>query len=177
MVVLSKAHSWDKHIQFVHRKAAKGITLLCRLLWFLPRLALCSLYGAYMLPHLCYADAVWSTYTKTQISNLEHRQNYAAHFILCRCRDAATLNMQKNLDWLTLTSMRAVSGAMVMSLSVSGYGPSYWTDLFQPAASTHLHGTRFTSSGGICLLEVRTEMGKKSLRKGEHTGGILFHQA
>ena len=98
VVVLSKTLSWDKHIQFVHKKAAKGITLLCRLLWFLPRQALCSLYGAYMLPHLCYADAVWSTYTKTQSSSLEHPQNYAAHIILCRCRDASALNMQKEHD-------------------------------------------------------------------------------
>ena len=70
-----------------------------------------------------------------------------------------------------------MSRAIAMSLSVSGYGPSYWTDLFQPAASTHLHETRYASSRGIHLLEVRTEMGKKSLHTGEHTGGILFHQA
>ena len=48
------------------------------------------------------------------------------------------------------------------SLSVSGYGPSYLTNLFQSAASIHLHKIRSASSGGIHLPQVRTKMGKKS---------------
>ena len=134
-VVLSDTLSWDKHIHLVHKKAAKGIGLLRRLSWFLPRQALCSMYGAYVPPHLCYADAVWGTCTKAQSSSLECLQNYAARIILRRCRDASVMDMHKELGWPTLASRRAVNEVMAMSLSVSGHGPSCSSQLQVPTCA------------------------------------------
>ena len=54
-VVISDTLSWSQHIDLVCSKAAKGIG---RLSWFLPMQALCTLYNAYIFPHLTYADAV-----------------------------------------------------------------------------------------------------------------------
>ena len=114
------------------------------------------------VPYLCYADAVWSTCTKAQSSSLECLQNYAAYIILGRRRDASGMDMRKELGWPTLASRRTVNEAMAMSLSLSGHGPSYLTDLFKPVATSHMHMTRPASSGGIRLPQVKTEMGKKS---------------
>ena len=64
--------------------------------------------------------------------------------------------------WLAHSGLQeGMSEAMAMSLSVSGYSPSYLTALFQPAASNHLHRKKSASSGGICLPQVKTEIGKK----------------
>ena len=135
-VVLSDTLSCDKHIHLIHKKAARGIGLLRRLSWFLPKHALCSLYNTYVLPHLSYADAVWSISTKVQSSSLKCLQNYAARIILCRYRDASASAMRQELGWPT---RRAASEAMVMHLSVSGHGPSYLINLFRSVASTHLY--------------------------------------
>ena len=70
--------------------------------------------------------------------------------------------MCKELGWPTLASRRTVNEAMAMSLSLSGHGLSYLTDLFKPVASSHMRMTRSASSGGIRLPQVKTEMGKKS---------------
>ena len=74
----------------------------------------------------------------------------------CSCFEHA-----KELGWPTLASRRVASEAMAMSLNVSGCGPSYLADLFQPVANAHQHRTRSASSGGFHLPQVRTEIGKK----------------
>ena len=61
------------------------------------------------------------------------------------------------------SSRRSENEAMAMSLSVS-----YLTDLFQPAASSHMHMTRSASSGGIHLPQVKTEMGILFTYRGAH---------
>ena len=67
-----------------------------------------------------------------------------------------------------------MSEAIAMSLSVSGYSPSYLTALFQLAASNHLHKTKSASSGGICL----QRLGRNILcYTVQHTGGMPFHWA
>ena len=83
-VEISDTLSWSQHIDLVRSKVAKGIGLLRRLSWFLPRQALCTMYNAYILPHLTYADAVRGTCTQGQSNSLEHLQNYAARTILHR---------------------------------------------------------------------------------------------
>ena len=43
-VVISDTLSWSQHIDLVRSRAAKGIGLLCRLSWYLPKQALCTMY-------------------------------------------------------------------------------------------------------------------------------------
>ena len=84
----------------------------------MPKHALCSLYNAYVLPHLSYADAVWSTSTKVRSSSLECLQSYAARIILRRYRDASASAMRQELGWATLAYRRAASEAMSVSLDM-----------------------------------------------------------
>ena len=161
-VVISDTLSWSQHIDLVRSKAAKGIGLLRRLSWFLPRQALCTMYNAYILPHLTYADAVWGTCTQGQSRSLEHLQNYAARIILRRRVGASATDMRRELNWPTLTSRRAASEAVAAYQSVSGHGPAYLSALFQQCARTHQHATRSASCRGIRVPQVRTELGKKA---------------
>ena len=161
-VVISDTLSWSQHIDLVRSKAAKGIGLLHQLSWFLPRQALCTMYNAYILPHLTYADAVWGTCTQGQSKSLEHLQNYAACIILHRRVGASATDMRWELNWPTLASRRAVSEAVAVYQSVSGRGPAYLSALFQQCARTHQHVTRSASCRGICVPQVRTELRKKA---------------
>ena len=98
-VVISDTLSWSHHIDLVRGRVAKGIGLLHRLSWFLPRQALSTMYNAYILPHSTYADAVWGTCTQAQSRGLEHLQNYAACIILHRRVSASATNMRRKLHW------------------------------------------------------------------------------
>ena len=161
-VVINDTLSWSNHIDLVRRKAAKGIGLLRRLSWFLPRQALCTMYSAYVLPHFTYADAVWGTCTQVQSRGLERLQNYAARIILHRRTDTSATAMRCELGWPTLASRRAASVAVAVYRSVSGRSPSYLSALFQASEHTHHHATRSASCRGIRVPRVKTEFGKKA---------------
>ena len=83
-VIITDTLSWSDHLDQVCSKASRGLNLLRRLAWFLPRSALVCYYNAYMLPHLMYAAPVRSSCTKAQSTKLEGLQNFAACIVLRR---------------------------------------------------------------------------------------------
>ena len=161
-VVVNDTLTWDDHIQFVCTKVSKSLNLLRRLAWFLPRRALCCFYSAYVLPHLTYADPVWSTCSLGQSSKLERLQNYAARIILKRRRDSSATEMRKELGWPTLTSRRTLSETKMVFRCLTGRSPSYLSALFNPISHTHQHVTRASSTKGTSIPRIRTEHGRHS---------------
>ena len=173
-VVISDTLSWNQHIDIICSKAAKGIGFLRLLSWFFPRQALCTMYNAYILPHLPYVDAVWGTCTQVQSSGLECIQNYAAHIILHRCLRASATDMQCELSWPTLASRRAVSEAVQyikMSLvAVLTTSLHYFSQVRLPISM--LPGLPPAQT-----LKLGPSSGKRHLPSKEHRGRMDFQQA
>ena len=92
-VTITDTLSWSDHIDQICSKASRGLNLLCKLAWFLPRSALVCYYNAYVLPHLMYAAPVWSSCTMAQSTKLERLQNFAACIILRRHGYASATSM------------------------------------------------------------------------------------
>ena len=103
-VMVNQSLSWSDYIDLVSSRASKGLSLLRRIAWFLPRHVLCCFYKGYILPLMTYADTVWGSCTWAEGDRLERLQNYAARIILGRHRDASATVMCRELGWPTLAS-------------------------------------------------------------------------
>ena len=112
-VIITDTLSWSDHIDQVCSKASRGLNLLRKLAWFLPRSALVCYYNAYVLPHLMYAAPVWASCTMAQSTKLEGLQNFAARIILRRDGYASATSMRKELGWPTLLSRRILGEALI----------------------------------------------------------------
>ena len=161
-VMVNQSLSWSNHIDLVSSRASKGLNLLRRIAWFLPKNVLCCFYKGYILPQLTYADTVWGSCTRAESDRLERLQNYAARIILGRRRDASATAMRCELGWPTLASRRALAELQMVYRCVTGCAPQYLVSLFVRNTDIHLHNTRAAASGGIHVPKVRSEFGKKS---------------
>ncbi len=113
-VTITDTLSWSDHIDQVCSKASRGLNLLRRLAWFLPRSALVCYYNTYWFPHLMYAAPVWSSCTKAQSTKVEGLQNFAARIVL-RCYGyASATSMRNELVWPTLLSRRILGEILIL---------------------------------------------------------------
>ena len=104
--MVNQSFSWSDHIDLVSSRASKGLR---RIAWFLPRHVLCCFYKGYILPLMTYANTVWGSCARAEGDRLERLQNYAAHVILGRRRDASATAMRRELGWPTLATRRALA--------------------------------------------------------------------
>ena len=161
-VMLNDTLTWSDHVNLICTKASKGIDLLRRIAWFLPKEALLCHYNAYILPHFTYADIVWNTCTASESARLERLQNYAVRIILQRHWEASATCIRKEMGWHTLASRRMLSEVVTTFHSISGHSPHYLSSLLRPVVSLHNHGTRSVTTNGLHLPKVSTGFGKKS---------------
>lgn len=137
-----------------YSKVSKGVNLLHRISWFLPKESLVCCYNAYILHHCTYADSAWNT---AQSAKLERLQNYTAHIILQQCREVSATCMREQLGWPILVSRRRLSEALVTFRC-----PLHLSTLFKSAVSIHCNGTRFVSFNSLYLPRVATGFSKRS---------------
>ena len=156
---------WDDHISQMFTWGTRGINLLCKIAWFLPRDILCCYYNAYILPFFTYADSVWCTCTRAHSNRLERLQSYAARIILYGQRKTSATSMCQELGWPTLPLggdwMRP---CMQIFKCVSGLSPAYHTDLMKPVSSVRVYETRSATTNGLSVPQPGTEFGRKSFR-------------
>ena len=89
-VTITDTLSWSDHIDEVCSKASRGLSLLQRLAWFLPRSALVCYYNAYVLPHLItqisysYRD-ITIAYSTMGIVQYHTVRRYMLGYTIWRC--------------------------------------------------------------------------------------------
>ena len=136
-VMVNQSLSWSDHIDLMSSRASKGLSLLQRIAWFLPRHVLCCFYKGYILPLMTYGDTVWGSCTQAEGDWLERLQNCAARIILGRRRDASATAMRRELGWPSLASKRALAESGMVHWCVTGCAPQYLASLFKVRVSIY----------------------------------------
>ena len=174
-VMLNDTLTWSDHISLVCSKASKGLNLLPKIAWFLPKEALLCYYNAYILPQFTYTHIIWSTCTAAESARLECLQNYTACLILQRpwgVSATSTYVQGLGLAHTGLASRRKLSEVVTPFCCISGHSPPYLSSLLRPVVLLHSRGTRSASSNGLHLPNIKTGFEKKTLPSGELKTGI-----
>ena len=154
-VIITDTLSWSDHIDQICSKASRGLNLLHKLAWFLPRSALVCYYCVCPAPSDVCSPSVG-------FLKLEGLQNFAARIILRYDGYASVTLMRKELGRPTLLSRRILGKALILHRCLSGSAPEYFSSLLKPTSSVHSHLTRSSVTKGLQVPRVRTEFGRKT---------------
>ena len=101
-VLVDENIAWGNHIDYVAKKAAKGIGLLKRSKDMLDSNALKTIYSAIVLPHFDYCALVWDNCSLALKNKLEKLQNKAARIITGDSYEIRSDAVRSKLVWGTL---------------------------------------------------------------------------
>ncbi|KAJ8049148.1 hypothetical protein HOLleu_01758 [Holothuria leucospilota] len=76
-VIIDSKLTWQDHIHYLSSHVAKGVDVIDRLKYILPRSVLRTLYFTVVYPHLTYCRSVWSSTKKSNLNNIYIRFNIA----------------------------------------------------------------------------------------------------
>ena len=148
-VVVNDTLTWADHIDMVCKKVSRGLNLLRRLSWFLPRPLLLLYLKSYILLHFDYCDVVWIGCTEAESLCLESLLSFACQTVLHRCFAAHC-----ELGLSTLSSRRKFHLAQTVFKCLYSPCPTYLSQLF-PTPSSSYH-TRSSSSSQLDLPAARS---------------------
>ena len=110
-VILDNKLSFNEHIEHATKKATNLLNLCRRNLKICNSKAKETAFKALVRPHLEYASAAWSPFTKCSINKIEAVQRRAARFVLNDYtygpESQLTMKINSNLKWQSLQHRRA----------------------------------------------------------------------
>ena len=80
-LILDQKLNFLKHTEDKISKANKGIGLLRKLYYFVPRDTLLSIYKSYIRPHLDYADVIYDQPQNMSFSDRRDKMNFTRMFV------------------------------------------------------------------------------------------------
>ena len=122
--------TWRNHIDYVAKKASKGIGLLRRSKDLLESNTLKTIYNATVLPYFDYCALVWDNCLQTIKNKLEKLHNKAARIITGNSYEIRSDAVRSKLGWVTLQERRDKIMSKLMKQIVDKKSIDYLQDLF-----------------------------------------------
>ena len=114
-----------------------------------------------MLPLLEYSSVVWDNCTMSEKDRLQKIQIEAARIVTSITRSASTLDLYKEIGWLTLHNRRKYQKLVLIYKIVNGHTPQYLNDIF-PLNVNARTNYLLRNANDIDLVACRTELMTKS---------------
>ena len=103
-VLIDDKLNWKKHIIFINSKISKGIGLLQKIRYYVPKSTLKSLYYSYIYPYINYNLLNWSCTPKTNLDCVRVSVKKVIRTITIKERQEHTIPLFKELEILPLDS-------------------------------------------------------------------------
>ena len=129
-VLVDENITLGNHIDYVAKKAAKGIGLLRRSKDMLYSNTLKTIYSAIVLPHFDYCALVWENCSQTLKNKLEKLQNKAARIITGYIYEIPSDAVRYKLGSGTLQKRRDKTMSTLMKQIVDNKSINYLQELF-----------------------------------------------
>ena len=120
-------------------------------------------YNSAIASRLGYADTVWDGCSKKNSSRLQVIQNMSARRICINPTKEPTIDLIRNLKWLTLKEKRNMHKATLMYRMKKDNTPGVLVKALLPTGREQERSTRQTSNGDIFITSYRTNAMAKSL--------------
>ena len=85
-VIIYEKLNWEEQFRCTKGKISRGLAALKGLKNVIPQSQLCNVYYARIKSHLCYADVIWGSLSKTKIAALQRLQDRAYSIISARIK-------------------------------------------------------------------------------------------
>ena len=123
---------WNKHIDYIYKKANQKMNILRLLKNKIDRKSLTVLYISHIRPILEYADAVWDNCPEYAKNLLESINLEAARIITGLRRGTSNEKLYSELDWVSLDDRRKKHKMTLMYKILNKESPDYLYDIVQP---------------------------------------------
>lgn len=112
-------------------------------------------------PHFIYCPTILFTFTDTQISNLQKKQNKAMRFILRKRYDTPILEMLRELNWLSVKQLVTYYTLKFIHNIKLGNLPGYLSNRMIYNSEIHNYQTRNRNNFHVPI--ARNELDRRSL--------------
>ena len=141
-VILDDRLSWVYHINYIKKKIAKGIGIICRAKHLLNTQTLCTLYHSFVYPYLNYAAEVWGDACDTHLLSILKLQKKAIRIITHSKRLEHTRPLFTKLNILRFEEIHFYKVSLVMFKVFHKMSPSIFGNLFVRNTDVHSYETR-----------------------------------
>ena len=129
-LILDKKLNFDHHLNEKISKAMKGISLIKRLYYYLPRKSLLTIYRSYIRPHLDYCDVIYDQpHNASFCSKIESVQYNAALAITGAIKGTSRNRLYHELGLESLSDRRRYRRLVYFFNIVNFNSPKYLSDL------------------------------------------------
>ena len=160
-LTLSSNGKWREHINNITQSSNKILGIMRSLKFRLKRDSLNQIYISFLRPLLEYSSVVWDNCTMSEKDRLEKNQIEAARIVTGITRSASTLDLYKEIGWLTLDNRRKYQKLVLIYKIVNGHTPQYLNDIF-PLNVNARTNYLLRNANDIDLVACRTELMTKS---------------
>ena len=129
-LLLDEKLSFKDHINEIFRKAAKGINIIRKLRYFLPRTSLLTIYKSFIRSHLDYVDVIYDQPNNSSlVKRIESIQYNAALAITGAIRGSSTEKLYHELGLEYLSSRRWLRRLSLFFKIIKNKSPNYLYEL------------------------------------------------
>ena len=141
-VIVDNKLSWLYHIQYIKKKMAKGIGVICRAKHLLNVKTLCTLYYSFVYPYLNYEAEVWGNACANHLLSIVKLQKKVMRIITNSHRIEHTLPLFQKLYILRFEEIHFYKIALIMFKVYHKISPDVFSKLFIRNSDIHDHDTR-----------------------------------
>lgn len=134
--------TWSQHVNVVHTKIAKNLSVMRRVKWLLNETALYTLYCSFVLPYMDYCCEIWGNTYKNRIQPLYILQKRAIR-ICCQLEYRAHSKPAFfKCNALTIFDLIDLKSMVIMYKIYNRLMPNNFLSRFKVVNTTHAHNTR-----------------------------------
>ena len=141
-VIVDNKLSWSYHIQYIKKKIAKGIGVICRAKRLLSVKTLCTLYYSFVYPYFNYAAEVWGGACANHLLAIIKLQKKVIRIITNSRRNEHSLPLFQKLNILRFEEINYYKIALMMFKVYHKNTPVVFSNLFVRNTDIHDHKTR-----------------------------------
>ena len=123
--------TWDDQVKQVRRKVLYKLSLLRKIKQYLPVSVRKLYHNYYVKPHLDYCSTVWGHTTDINLDKINKLQKQAARLILDKDYSTPTVELFKELHWITFAENIKSREATLVYKTLNNSAPSYMSGMFQ----------------------------------------------
>ena len=81
-IIVDENISWKQHLNYITKKVAKSIGILCKTRKYLTKKSILNLYYSFVYPLLLYGNIIWGNCSKIHLDKLFKLQKLAIRLIV-----------------------------------------------------------------------------------------------
>ena len=171
-VLIDSQLTFKNHIDELNKKISRSIGVIYKLRPYVTTKILTNVYYAIVYPFLLYGIIIWGNASNTLITSIHKLQKkfvrmatYNDDYPVVPGPLAHTLPIFLKLNLLTVFDIYKLQVGKFVYESINGIGPSQNIVKFNKVSEVHNYNTRYATSGGLFVGNVRTtQYGKGSLK-------------